>query len=225
MIIGIVSQKGGVGKSTLTQTLAREAVAGGMSVLVADLDIQQGSTMAWHRLRLENEITPTLDVRFFSTAAQAISAGQDFDILIIDGPARASKGTLEIAEAADFVIQPTGASLQDLAPAVLVFNDLTVNRNVPISRLAFALNRIGTQAEERATRDYLKQTGYQVLNGGIYERPAYRQAQNRGYSFTETRYSRLNDRADAMIQDIVNRIAKQNKPRANKSRVKQKELV
>lgn len=220
MIIGVVSQKGGVGKSTLTQALAREAVAGGMTVLVADLDIQQGSTMSWHKLRLLHKITPILDVRYFGTTAQAITAGKDFDILLMDGPARASMGTLEIAKAADFVIQPCGASLQDLEPGVKVFNDLTTNGKIPRAKLAFALNRIGTQAEETATREYLEEAGYQVLSGGLYERAAYRQAQNRGYSFTETRYSRLNERADALIQDIVDRIAQKRKRDLKASRAK-----
>lgn len=208
MIIGIVSQKGGVGKSTLAQAIAREAAASDMSVLVADLDTQQGSSVEWHRERLQNQHTPALDIRFFPTAAKAISAAEDFDLLIIDGPARASQGTLEIARAADFVVQPTGASLQDLRPAVKVFHDLVSNGKISRTKLAFALCRIGTEAEESATRDYVNQAGYDVLKGCLYEKPSYRQAQNYGLAITETRYPRLNALADKMIQDIVNRIAK-----------------
>jgi chromosome partitioning protein len=36
-IVGLISQKGGVGKSTLARALAREAAAGGLRVLLADL--------------------------------------------------------------------------------------------------------------------------------------------------------------------------------------------
>ena len=44
--------------------------------------------------------------------------------LIIDGPARTSQGTLEIARVADLVVQPTGASVDDLRPAVREFHAL-----------------------------------------------------------------------------------------------------
>lgn len=37
--IGMVSQKGGVGKSTLACMMAREFVAGGLSTKSADLDV------------------------------------------------------------------------------------------------------------------------------------------------------------------------------------------
>ncbi|WP_310707558.1 nucleotide-binding protein, partial [Burkholderia multivorans] len=50
-IVAFVSQKGGVGKSTLARALAREAAAGGLRVKVADLDTQQGTAVDWHRLR------------------------------------------------------------------------------------------------------------------------------------------------------------------------------
>lgn len=40
-VVAFVSQKGGVGKSTLARALAREAAAGGLRVKVADLDTQQ----------------------------------------------------------------------------------------------------------------------------------------------------------------------------------------
>ena len=52
IIISFISQKGGVGKSTLTRALAREAAAGEMSVKVADLDTDQATVVDWHRLRL-----------------------------------------------------------------------------------------------------------------------------------------------------------------------------
>jgi chromosome partitioning protein len=77
---------------------------------------------------------------------------------------------------------------------------------IPIERLAFALNRVGTDGEEAAARAYLEEAGYSVLSGCLPERPAYRQAQNAGHSVTETRYSSLNERADALLQDMIDRI-------------------
>jgi len=43
-IIAFISQKGGVGKSTLSQALAVEAKKQGLSVLLADCDSQQGTS-------------------------------------------------------------------------------------------------------------------------------------------------------------------------------------
>lgn len=163
-IVAFVSQKGGVGKSTLARALAREAAAGGLRVKVADLDTQQGTAVDWHRLRLSQGIEPVVSVEAFATAAQALEAAKGYDLLIIDGPARTSSATLDIARAADLIVQPSGASRDDLIPAVREFHALT-KAGVPNDRLAFALNRIGTPAEEVAARVYLQQAGYTVLDG------------------------------------------------------------
>ena len=203
-IIGFVSQKGGVGKSTLARGIGREAAAGGLSVKIADLDVQQGTSVNWYRRRLEAGIEPIFSVESFKTAAQALKLARQFDSLIIDGPARASAATLEIARAATLIVQPTGSSVDDLEPAVLTFHELVrdgISRNI----LVFALSRVGTDAEEIEARAYIKQAGYAVLDGSIQERPAYRQASNVGLSITETRYPQLNKRADALIQAMVDR--------------------
>ena len=42
-IIAFVSQKGGVGKSTLSRALGREAAKSGLTTKIADLDTQQGT--------------------------------------------------------------------------------------------------------------------------------------------------------------------------------------
>jgi len=204
-VIAFVSQKGGVGKSTLSRALAREAAVGGLKTKVADLDTQQGTSVDWHRTRMDAGIEPVVSVESFRTAAQALAVAEHFDILILDGPARTSQATLDIARAANLVVQPTGASLDDLRPAVREFHAL-IKAGVPRERLTFALNRIGTDAEEAEARAYLAEAGYSVLTGCLVERPAYRKAQNSGHAITETRYAALNTRADALIQSLIDRV-------------------
>lgn len=204
-IVGLISQKGGVGKSTLARALAREAAAGGLRVKLADLDTQQGTSTNWHRRRLEAGAQPEFSVEAFKTAAQALKAAPDYDLLVLDGPARASAATLAIGQQAALVIQPTGASVDDLHPAVLTFHEL-VREGVPKARLVFALCKIGTDAEEVEARAYIAQAGFDALVGFIPERPAYRQAQNLGLTITETRFPQLNRRADELLQNVVDRI-------------------
>ncbi|ENZ96490.1 CobQ/CobB/MinD/ParA nucleotide binding domain protein (plasmid) [Xanthomonas fragariae] len=86
-IVAFVSQKGGVGKSTLSRALAREAAAGGLRVKIADLDTQQGTSIDWHRLRLSQCIEPTISAEAFGTAAQALATANGYDLLIISGGA------------------------------------------------------------------------------------------------------------------------------------------
>jgi chromosome partitioning protein len=204
-IIAFVSQKGGVGKSTLSRALAREAANAGLKTKIADLDTQQGTSIDWHRIRLNAGIKPPVAAEAFATAAQALKVAAQYDLLIIDGPARTSAGTLEIAKLADLVVQPTGASVDDLRPAVREFHAL-VKAGISKHKLAFALNRIGTPTEEAEARAYVSEAGYAVLEGCLLERPAYRKAQNTGHSITETSFRNLNVRADALIQALIDRI-------------------
>jgi chromosome partitioning protein len=204
-VIAFVSQKGGVGKSTLARALAREAAAGGLAVKIADLDTQQGTSVDWHRTRLAAGIEPTVSAEAYRTANQALAVAAHFDLLVIDGPARTSAGTLEIARVANLVVQPTGASVDDLKPAVREFHALA-REGINGERLVFALNRIGTEAEEAEARAYIEDAGYQALVGCLPERPAYRKAQNVGFAVTETRYAGLNERADALIQALIDRM-------------------
>jgi chromosome partitioning protein len=123
-IIAFVSQKGGVGKSTLARALAREAAFGRFKTKIADLDTQQGTSVDWHRTRLAAGIEPVVAAEAFATAQQALKVAAEYDLLIIDGPARTSKGTLAIAKVAHLVVQPSGASVDDLRPAAREFHAL-----------------------------------------------------------------------------------------------------
>ena len=202
-VIAFVSQKGGVGKSTLSRGLAREAAKSGLAVKIADLDTQQGTSVEWHRRRLNEGVEPVVSVEGYKTADQALLQAAHYDLLIIDAPARASEGTQKIAERAQLVVQPTNPALDDLGPAVRLFHELT-KAGIPKSRLVFALNHVLTETEEVSAREYLREAGYAVLQGYIPSKTSYRDAQNHGRAITETRYGALNEKADALIQSLIN---------------------
>ena len=200
--VAFCSQKGGVTKSSLARALAVEAARGGLSVKIADLDAGQGSTVDWQRDRITAGLEPNVPVQLHRTPKEAVSHAGGADLLVIDGPARADKDTVEIARVADLVVLPTGASLDDLRPAIRTANSLRA-AGIPVSRLLFVLSRIGTEAEAEAARAYVVEAGYRVAPGHVPERPAYRAAQNEGRAITEIRYASLRATAEAVVQALV----------------------
>ena len=113
----------------------------------------------------------------FSSVKDIWSLSKDYDLIIIDGPARASSGTLEIAQKADLIIQPTGASRLDLVPAVKEFHALK-EAGIKPKKLLFVLTRLSTPAEAEASQEYLKISGYHYSPIVLYEKASYRQTQN-----------------------------------------------
>ena len=204
-IIAFLSQKGGVGKSTLARAFACEAKKSGLSIKLADLDTQQGTVSEWHRHRLNSGNDPVGSVEVFGKVRDALELAGSFDILILDGAPRASTATLEIAKVADLLVLPTGASRDDLIPTVLLAHEL-VKKGVPPERIGIALVRVSTESEIQDANHYITQAGHYCFNGYLPEKPAYRQAQNDGLAVTETRYKSLNERADELVQSITDRL-------------------
>jgi chromosome partitioning protein len=213
VIVAFVSQKGGVGKSTLARALATVTAAYSIKVRLADLDPRQHTVASWQERRQDNRASPSLDVASFATVAEALAATSASDeLLIIDAPAGTSHQTLEIARYADLVVQPTGAGIDDLDPAIILFHEL-VRAGVRRECLVMAFCRTSTEAEENAARAYVAKAGYPVLPGAIPERAAYREAHNRGQAVTETRLKALNARADALIGRLLSMITEKVKAR------------
>lgn len=207
LIIGIVSQKGGVGKSSLARLIAREYANAGWNVKIADLDIAQGTSFSWQARRLQNGIAPVIPVERFGAVEQALKIGNQYDLVILDGPPHSSKQTLKIAESANLVILPTGLSLDDLEPGVLLAHEL-IKKGVPRRKIVFALCRVGeSEGEMTEARSYIDEAGYTVLKGELPEKTAYRRASDEGKALTETRFPSLNERADALAQSVVDRLA------------------
>lgn len=204
IVVSFVSQKGGVGKSTLARALLAVG-AHDMKVRLADLDPNQGSVVAWERSRQRNTSAPPCEVVPYATAADALAASGDVDLLILDTPAGTSRRTLEVARNSHLVVLPTGPSADDLVPTILTLHEL-VQEGIPKERLVVAICRVLGEGEEETVRAYVADAGYQVLAGAIPERVAYREAQNRGQAITETRSLQLNERAETLMQSLFEKI-------------------
>ena len=208
ILVGMVSQKGGVGKSTLARLVAREYAKAGWNVKIADLDISQGTSFSWQARRLQYQVEPVVPVERFGTVDQALKLADQYDLIILDGPPHSTAGTLRIAQSSDLVVLPTGLALDDLEPSVLLAHEF-VKKSVPKARIIFALCRVGeSDTEIGEARNYIQEAGYAVLNGALPEKIAYRRASDGGRTVTETRFESLNERADELAQSIVNLLTK-----------------
>lgn len=201
LIIGVLSQKGGVGKSTLARLLAREYAAAGWDVLVADMDIQQGTSFDWYTRRLESALEPDFSVQKFSSVDKAVRQGEKYDLVIFDGAPHATRQTQQIAQISQLVILPAGSSKDDLTPQIRLAHELS-DVLVP-ARILFVMTRVGSDMETEGAKDWVRQAGYRVIDGSIPEKTAYRIAMDSGRTLTETSYKSLNSRADEVVEAIV----------------------
>lgn len=206
VIIGMVSQKGGVGKSTLARLIAREYAAAGWRVKIADLDISQGTSTDWKQRREQTAMEPEIAVEPFRTVAQALKVAELYDLMVFDGPPHSMAGTLEIARASSLVVLPTGLSLDDLRPSIMLAHELVENR-IPAERIAFALCRVGDRENEiEEARRYIQKAGYESLPGSLPEKTGYRRASDEGRAASEVTYPTLKERAEELAQAMIDRI-------------------
>jgi len=219
-LVGLVSQKGGVGKSTLARLVAREYAAAGWQVKIADLDISQGTSTDWKQRRERSGVKPDIAVEPFGTVTQALKVTQLYDLVVFDGPPHSMAGTLEIANVCDAIVLPTGLSLDDLKPSVLLAHELIQSR-IPADRIVFALCRVGDRENEiTEARGYITRAGYTVLEGELPERTGYRRASDQGRAASETTHPSLRERAERLAQSVIDFVSSRSSSKESQTEVR-----
>lgn len=205
LILGVISQKGGVGKSTIVRTLASEYAANGWTVKIADMDLDQSTCLNWVRKRLESGREPEVSAEPFSTVDSAKKNIGRYDLIIFDGAPHANQQTEQIAKISDLIILPTSHSIEDMEPAVTLAHKLK-KLGFPKDHISFVFSRVGdSKTEEEEAIEYIQKSGYNLLKGAIPERTGYRRALEIGASPTETLYPSLNNKADLLVGEISKR--------------------
>ncbi len=144
MIIALLNQKGGVGKTTLATHIAGELALQGRQVILLDAD-PQGSALDWTQRRSQNGLP-----RLFSAVGlaretlhqEAPELARRADHVVIDGPPRIAALARSALLAADRVLIPVQPSPYDVwasAEMVALIREAQVFR--PVLRAAFVINR------------------------------------------------------------------------------------
>lgn len=208
LLVGVVSQKGGVGKSTIARLIAREYAAHGWDVKIADLDVSQGTSVDWKLRREQHGHAPDIGVETFNTVALALKRAAAYDLMIFDGPPHSTSGTLDIARHCDLVILPTGLSRDDLKPSVMLAHEL-VEHGIDPEEIAFVLCRVGDRPNEiQEARAYIHKAGYATLPGELPEKTGYRRASDEGRAPTEAPYPTLREKAEFLAQQIIDALTR-----------------
>ncbi|SEL95165.1 plasmid segregation oscillating ATPase ParF [Pseudoxanthomonas sp. GM95] len=157
MIVAVLNQKGGVGKTTLATHIAGELSRRDQTVLLLDAD-PQGSSLDWTQRRSQlglPRLFGAVGLARETLHQEAPELARRADHVIIDGPPRIAALARSALLAADLVLVPVQPSPYDLwASAEMVSLIQEARTFRPALRAAFVINRritgtiIGREARE-----------------------------------------------------------------------------
>lgn len=204
LVISCLSQKGGVGKSTLARLVAWTYASAGWKVKLADFNIKQLTSVDWAQQRAAAGHKPVISAEPYQSAKAFKRDAAD--LIVADGKPDSDNSSLEIAKASNLIIVPTGLAVDDLKPQVMFVNEL-VSLDIDPARILVVLNKItDSEVAVREARQYLSSVGYQVATTELSAMTGYQMAQNRGLAVTETTFPTLNEKADTLGAEIVEKV-------------------
>lgn len=187
MIIGLLNQKGGVGKTTLAVHIADALARRQCSVLLVDAD-PQGSSLDWSAARSSEPMFPVAGLPRPSLHRELASLAKGYDFVIIDGPPRVYEVARSAILACDTVLVPVQPSPYDVWAAKEVV-DLIQEAAIfkPTLKSAFVINRkIVNTALGRDVVDALAEYPVSVLKSAICQRIALAETAAQGRTVFET---------------------------------------
>jgi chromosome partitioning protein len=210
MIVTLMGQKGGVGKSTIAICLGMVALERGQSTLLVDAD-PQGTLRTWSEVAVENQRAVPTVVTMGATMhrpGQLESIARNYDVTFIDCPPRLGDVQRSALMISDLAILPCGPSASDVWA---LSSSLELVRAARSLRSGLKACIVLSRKQPRTSlgkdaRSVLEQSELNVLASELSYRVAYQEALAAGSGVTGR--GRRRDPAACEVQALFAEVEK-----------------
>jgi len=186
MLLSLVSQKGGVGKSTLAISLAWELMLRGQKVLLADADPQETCLDACARAEQEGRPTPHC-VRFGEDLHRVLPGmARLYNWTVVDTPGRigkVSRAALAVADVALVPVRPSGPDAWALDSTLALIDEAKAAQ--PRLRAAVVLTQVRRTRLAAKAREAMEAVSLPLFRSHTMNRTAWEWAIYRGMGVTQ----------------------------------------
>ena len=202
IVIGLVQQKGGVGKTTIATNLADTLSRRSYSVLLVDAD-PQGTARDW-AAKSEDVGLTTVGVDR-PVVHEELPSIEGFDVAIVDAVGKLEKMTISVIKASDLVLVPIQPSAADLWAVGQVIDHIETRQDITggTPKARFVISRaIGSSKMGEQVQDILDEAPFGRLESSVNQRVAYARALGDGKSVHQTSDEKAQSEVGAITDEI-----------------------